>query len=69
MAKKYAFVNRTFCVACGVCQQTCPKSAIDIWKGCYAKVDSTKCVGCGLCTKVCPANVISLEIQEEACEK
>ena len=38
MAKK-ASVDKSVCVACGVCQKACPKQAIEIIKGCYAKVN------------------------------
>ena len=56
--KKKAVVEKNRCVACGVCMKACPKSAISIYKGCYALVEEAKCVGCGLCAKVCPAGCI-----------
>ena len=60
MAKRsYATVDKTRCVACGVCLKECPKGAITIWHGCYAAVDKGICVGCGKCVKVCPAACIS----------
>jgi len=46
------------CVACGVCVKVCPKSAISIYKGCYAVINEEECVGCGICGKNCPAGVI-----------
>lgn len=56
--KRKAIVDMIRCVACGVCMKACPKSAISIYKGCYAVVEEAKCVGCGLCTKACPAGCI-----------
>ena len=58
--KKYAEVNQSICVACGVCMKACPRSIITIYKGCYASVDDNKCVGCGLCAKACPASCIMI---------
>jgi len=66
MAKKYAFVDRSRCVSCGVCMKECPKDAITIWKGCYAKMDAARCVGCGKCAKVCPAGCIEVREREAA---
>ena len=63
--KKLAVIDRKVCVACGVCTKTCPKSAISIYRGCYAIVDEGKCVGCGLCGKACPAECISIKERSE----
>lgn len=63
--KKLAFVDKTICVACGVCRQTCPKGAISIYRGCYAAVEAEKCVGCGLCAKACPAGCIETRERSE----
>ena len=64
MAKRTAFVDKNRCVACGVCLKRCPKSAISVYRGCYAKVDDTKCVGCGICTKACPVGCIEVKERE-----
>ena len=64
--KKLAIVDRKVCVACGVCMKTCPKSALSVYKGCYAVADEEKCVGCGLCTRVCPAGCIEIRERSEA---
>ena len=61
--KKIAVINRSICVACGVCVKTCPKGALSIHRGCYAQVDE-KCVGCGLCAKECPAGCITVKERE-----
>ena len=63
--KKLAHVDRQVCVACGVCLKTCPKSAISIYRGCFAQLDTEKCVGCGLCAKACPAGCITVKERSE----
>ena len=62
--KKIAVIDRSICVACGVCVKTCPKGALSIHRGCYAQVDE-KCVGCGLCAKECPAGCITVKERGE----
>ena len=70
MAKKsYAEVDRSRCVACGVCMKECPKGAVHIWHGCYAVIDKAICVGCGKCTRVCPAVCISKKNLESGISK
>ena len=59
--KKLAVPECKVCVACGVCMKVCPKSAISIYKGCYAVVEEAKCVGCGLCAKACPAGCVEIK--------
>lgn len=58
--KKYMQVDRDNCVACGSCENVCPKKAARVYKGCYAKVDRELCVGCGLCANACPTGCITL---------
>lgn len=53
LSKKYAQVDRDRCVACGACTKSCPKEALQVWKGCYAAVNEQLCVGCGKCAKTC----------------
>lgn len=60
LSKKYAFVERKNCVACGTCISACPKIAIQIVKGCYASIDEQSCVGCGKCAKACPTGCITV---------
>lgn len=59
MAVRYLAQNeQERCVACGVCEKSCPRDAISIYKGCYAMVDAALCIGCGICVKNCPAGVM-----------
>ncbi|WP_300277483.1 4Fe-4S binding protein [Peptacetobacter sp.] len=61
ISKRFATVDKSFCVACGCCIKVCPKNAISIKNGLYADVDLEKCIGCGLCSKECPASVIDIK--------
>lgn len=61
MTKKLAKVNIDRCASCGACTKVCPRSALSVWKGCYAAVDEKLCVGCGLCSRTCPAGCITME--------
>ena len=54
MAKKSAFVSEGGCVACGACENECPRDAVAVWRGCFAKINREKC----------PANAISLVKRE-----
>ena len=61
MGKRKAVVDTAGCVACGSCEDVCPRGAIKVWHGSYAKVDKALCVGCGLCARNCPGTFIHLE--------
>ena len=36
LSKKLAAIAQTRCVACGVCENTCPLGAVKVRRGCYA---------------------------------
>ena len=59
-SKKYAEVDKSRCVACGVCVKECPMNAVSVWKGCYAVINPDVCIGCGKCERSCPAGSISV---------
>lgn len=66
LSKRIAVIKTNDCVACGTCENICPKSAVRIHKGCYAKADDAFCVGCGKCAKACPMCCIELKEREMA---
>jgi len=45
------------CVACGVCIQECPVSAISMNES-AAVIDEKACIRCGRCHDVCPAEAV-----------
>ena len=46
------------CVACGVCENVCPRGAIKIKNGITSVVDINLCVGCWIYANPCPAGII-----------
>ena len=42
LSKKLATVDKTRCVACGVCENTCPLGAVKVRHGCYAAVEEER---------------------------
>lgn len=65
LSKNIARFDRSVCAACGACVKECPRSAIMVYKGCYAVVEEERCVGCGKCSKICPAGCIIIEEREK----
>ena len=61
---KVAVVNTSRCVACGACENACPRGAITVHRGCYSVVKPDLCVGCGLCALQCPTGCIHTKIRE-----
>ena len=64
LSKRVADFNKSVCVACGACVKECPRSAICVYKGCYAFVEKELCVGCGKCSKICPTGCITIKERE-----
>ena len=74
-SKRYAQVDKEYCVSCGTCTKACPLQAISVPDGISAvvelcsnkdkgpavtKVCANSCIGCGLCARECPASVIKV---------
>lgn len=59
-SKRYAQVDKEYCVSCGTCIKSCPLQAISVPDGISAFVDLDRCIGCGLCARECPASVIKV---------
>lgn len=55
----HAEVDTDACIACGRCQWSCPRKAVQVTDADgtgrhAARVDTTLCIGCGVCQSVCP---------------
>ena len=50
------------CIACGICEQSCPvpEKAVHAGKGKKAKYDYKKCIRCYCCQEMCPAKAIEV---------
>ena len=66
LSKKLAAVDQTRCVACGVCENTCPAGGRQGAPCCYAAVEAECCVGCGKCAKLCPVGCIEAKVRADA---
>ncbi|WP_034629048.1 DUF362 domain-containing protein [Desulfotruncus alcoholivorax] len=51
-------VNADKCIACGLCSEWCPATAINIEE--HASIDENVCWGCGECTVTCPEGAIKI---------
>ena len=47
-SKRYAQVDKEYCVSCGTCTKACPLQAISVPDGISAVVELARCIGCGL---------------------
>jgi len=52
------------CVACGLCREICPVSAISLTA--TASINGAVCIGCGECLCACKFDAISVNFQEDA---
>jgi len=59
-SKRYAQVDKEYCVSCGTCIKACPLQAISVPDGISAVVELGRCIGCGVCARECPASVIKV---------
>ncbi len=55
-----ASVDEKLCSACGLCEELCTESAIEVTGG-AAAVTRDRCRGCNLCVLKCPEGALSLE--------
>ena len=59
-SKRYAQVDKEYCVSCGTCTKVFPLQEISVPDGISAVVELARCIGCGLCARECPASVIKV---------
>lgn len=55
-------VDHTKCVACGICEESCPvpEKAVHAGHGQKARYDYRKCIRCYCCQEMCPAKAIEV---------
>ena len=55
-------VDRKKCIACGVCEESCPipGKAVHAGHGQKATYDYKKCIRCYCCQEMCPAKAIEV---------
>ena len=51
------WINADDCVACGICVEECPVSAISM-NGQAAVIDEKACIRCGKCHDICPQEAV-----------
>ena len=58
-------VDQEMCIGCGLCEASCPFSAIRLvkihGKGYRAENISASCKGCGICAAACPQHAIDMK--------
>lgn len=53
--------NIEACILCGICQRTCPSSALTVDKKKSTwSIDRFRCVQCGACIRSCPKDSLSM---------
>lgn len=68
MASKRPVFLYDECIACGICAQSCPVSAIsllktdiDEYKKAYPQLNERPCTGCGQCETACPMAAVTMD--------
>jgi MinD superfamily P-loop ATPase len=58
---KVAVMDKSLCVECGTCAETCRFHAIDVTEEATYRVNPARCEGCGACVYTCPQEALSLQ--------
>ena len=56
---EFITINDDVCIKCGVCEGTCPVSALTLED--VVEMAEGACIGCGECTGACPVGAITLK--------
>lgn len=55
-------INIDDCIFCGICQKSCPVSAINVTKEQKSwEIDPFKCIACEYCSEKCPKKCLRVE--------
>ncbi|QVK19923.1 DUF362 domain-containing protein [Mycoplasmatota bacterium] len=57
-------INPKICTGCGICEEKCPSSAIEVRD--LAVINNDKCIGCAACISHCPEHSISIDWNNNA---
>lgn len=64
--KKNPIFDYDICIACGICAQACPVSALELsktnvdkYKKAYPELKGS-CTGCGICAESCPLDAVEM---------
>ncbi|NLL56692.1 MAG: 4Fe-4S binding protein [Clostridiales bacterium] len=52
-----AYVINDKCISCGVCEDSCPVSAISAGEDRFV-INADECISCGACADTCPQEAI-----------
>ncbi len=58
---KVAVMDKSICIACGTCEETCRFNAIVSTEDSGYAVNPARCEGCGACVVTCPQEALSLQ--------
>ena len=57
-SSSYPVLDPAVCTTCGICEETCPVSAISLFDGGGGNVDKNRCISCFCCQEMCPEGAI-----------